>query len=129
MKSSSPRGCGSSETNGKTLHLLEDGQIQVALVQSSAAIGESEKVKGVKVAFLKDETVLPSAIGIDAAVSPAEREEAERFLRWVFSPAGQHQMQIGDPHGDSLFWPVVEGKRPPPALPPLEGISTQLLEP
>lgn len=118
-----------SETNGNTLHLLEAGQIEVALVQSSAAIGESEKVKGVKVAYLEKETVLPSVIGVDAAASPAVRAEAQRFVEWVYSPAGQHQMQIGDPHGDSLFWPVVNGEQPLPALPALAGISTQLLEP
>lgn len=86
-------------------------------------------MKGVKVAFLKDETVLPSVIGVDAHVPAPVREEAVRFVEWVFSPAGQHQMQIGDPHGDSLFSPVVEGEQPLPALPPLAGISTQLLEP
>lgn len=119
-----------SETNGATLHLLETGQIQIGLIQSSAAIGAAAKVPGLKVAYLPKLTILPSAIGVDAKAPAAVREEAQKFIDWVLSPAGQHQMQIGDPHGDSLYWPVATNTKPLPALPQdLGAISTQELEP
>lgn len=118
-----------SETNGATLHLLETGQIQIGLIQSSAAVGAAKKVPGLKVAFLPKETVLPSEIGVDAKAPAAVREEAQEFINWVLSPAGQHQMQIGDPEGDSLYWPVAANTKPLPELPELSTISTQQLEP
>lgn len=118
-----------SEANSDTLHLLETGQIDIGLIQSSAAIGAASKVPGLKVAYLPKLTILPSVIGVDAKVSPAVQEEAQRFVTWVYSPAGQHQMQIGDPHGDSLYWPVVPGVKPLPLLPELSTLSTQTLDP
>lgn len=114
-----------SETNGDTLHLLETGQIQIGLIQSSAAFGATLKVKGLKVAYLPKETLLPSVIGIDGKASPVVQEEAQKFLTWVLSAPGQKQMQTGDPEGDSLFWPVVPNEKPLSALPSLSGISTQ----
>ncbi len=118
-----------SETNGDTLHLLETGQISIGLIQSSAAIGAEEGVPGLKVAYMPKETLLPSVIGVDSKASPEVQEEAQEFINWVLSPAGQKQMQSGDPEGDSLFWPVVPGIKPLKALPPLSSISTQTVNP
>ncbi len=118
-----------SETNGNTLHLLETGQISIGLIQSSAEIGAAEKVKGLKVAYLPDETILPSNIGVDGKAPAAVQEEAQKFIDWVLSPAGQHQMKIGDPEGDSLFWPVAANTKPRPQLPELSSITTQQVNP
>ncbi len=118
-----------SEANSDTLHLLETGQIDIGLIQSSAAIGAASKVPGLKVGYLPKMTILPSVIGVDSKVSPAIQEEAQKFIGWVLSPAGQHQMQIGDPHGDSLYWPVVPGLKPLPLLPELSTLSTQTIDP
>lgn len=117
-----------SETNGDTLHLLETGQIEIGLIQSSAAIGAAEKVPGLKVAYLPKLTMLPSVIGIDGKASPVVQEEAQKFLTWVLSKPGQKQMQSGDPEGDSLFWPVASGIEPLPALPKLSTLSTQTID-
>lgn len=117
-----------SETNGDTLHLLETGQIEIGLIQSSAAIGAAEKVPGLKVAYLPKLTMLPSVIGIDGKASPVVQEEAQKFLTWVLSKPGQKQMQSGDPEGDSLYWPVVPGTEPLPALPKLSTLSTQTID-
>ena len=54
-------------------------------------------------------TLLPSAIGIDAKAPAAEQAEAEKFVEFVLSPAGQKVMQTGDPTGDSLYYPVLSG--------------------
>jgi iron(III) transport system substrate-binding protein len=116
-------------TNGNTLAALEAGIIKLALVQSSAGIGASLKTPGIKVRFLDPVTALPSAIGIDAKAPKAEQAEAEQFVDFVMSPAGQKIMQSGDPTGDSLYWPVIKGEAPLPALPPLSKVPAQNINP
>ncbi len=118
-----------SQTNGDTLHLLQTGQIQVGLIQSSAAIGAAKTTPGLKVAYLPKLTLLPGNIGVDAKAPAAERQEAQKFIDYVLSPAGQHEMQTGDPTGDSLFWPTLAGTSPLPGLPPLASISKQSIDP
>jgi iron(III) transport system substrate-binding protein len=117
------------ETNGDTLQALTVGQIKGAIVQSSAAIGATLKDPSLKVAFLNPVTPIPSVIGIDAKDSPTVRAEAEKFVNFVFSAAGQQQMQTGDPHGDSLYWPVIGGVTPLPALPALTSIPAVPIDP
>ena len=84
-------------TNGPTLQALTSGQIKLALVQSSAGIGAVLGDKQLAVKYLDPVTLLPSALGIDAKAPAAERAEAEKFIEFVLSPAGQKVMQSGDP--------------------------------
>ncbi len=116
-------------TNGPTLQSLTSGQINVALVQSSAGVGAALSDKKLVVTYLDPATLLPSAIGIDAKAPAAERQEAERFIAYVLSPAGQKVMQTGDPTGDSLYYPVLTGVSPLPSLPPLASVQTQTINP
>ncbi len=116
-------------TNGPTLQALTSGQINLALVQSSAAIGAVLGDKNLGVEYLNPVTLLPSAIGIDAKAPAAEQAEAEKFISFVLSPAGQKVMQSGDPTGDSLYYPVVSGVTPLPALPSLASTKTQAINP
>jgi iron(III) transport system substrate-binding protein len=118
-----------SQTNGDTLHLLQTGQIDVGLIQSSAAIGAAATTKGLKVAYLPKLTILPSAIGVDAKAPAAVQAEAQQFINFVLSKAGQHQMQIGDPTGDSLYWPVAVNTQPKSLLPKWGSFSTQSINP
>ena len=104
-------------TNGPTLQALTSGQIKLALVQSSAGIGAALGDKSLAVKYLDPVTLLPSAIGIDAKAPPAEQAEAKKFVEWVLSPAGQQVMQTGDPTGDSLYYPVLQGTSPLAAAP------------
>jgi iron(III) transport system substrate-binding protein len=117
------------ETNGDTLQALEVGQIKLAIIQSSAGIGASLKDPNIKVAFLNPVTPIPSAIGIDPKAPKAEIAEAKRFVEYVLSPAGQKVMQTGDPHGDSLYWPVINGVTPLPALPALSSVPAKAINP
>jgi iron(III) transport system substrate-binding protein len=108
-------------TNGDTLHALETGQIDYGLIQSSAAAGEVATAKKgpnyqPKVVYLGTTTLLPGVIGIDKGASAKEQQEAEKFVQYVLSAAGQHVMQTGDPTGDSLFWPLVPGLAPVAAI-------------
>jgi iron(III) transport system substrate-binding protein len=116
-------------TNGPTLQALTSGQINLALVQSSAAIGAELGDKNIGIAYLDPVTLLPSAIGIDAKAPRAEQLEAEKFIDFVLSPQGQHVMQTGDPTGDSLYYPVLNGVNPLPALPSLASAKTQSINP
>jgi iron(III) transport system substrate-binding protein len=116
-------------TNGPTLQALTSGEIKLALVQSSAGIGAVLGDKQLTVKYLDPVTLLPSAIGIDAKAPLAERKEAEKFIDFVLSPKGQKVMQSGDPTGDSLYYPVLQGVSPLPALPALSSAKTQNINP
>jgi iron(III) transport system substrate-binding protein len=117
------------QTNGPTLQALTSGQINLALVQSSAAIGATFTDKNIGIKYLSPATLLPSAIGIDAKASPQVQAEAKQFAAFVLSAAGQKVMQSGDPTGDSLYYPVVSGVSPLPALPSLASVKTQAINP
>lgn len=114
-------------TNKPTLAALIQGQIKLALVQNSAGIGAAFQDRSLKLAYLDPVTLLPSIIGIDGRASAQEQAEAKQFVDFVFSSAGQHQRLIGDPHGDSLFWPVVKGYPQLAAVPPFSSIPYQIL--
>jgi iron(III) transport system substrate-binding protein len=116
-------------TNGPTLQALTSGQIELALVQSSAGIGAELGDKQLAVKYLDPVTLLPSAIGIDAKAPAAERKEAEQFIQYVLSPAGQKIMQSGDPTGDSLYYPVLTTASPLASLPSLASVKTQSINP
>lgn len=117
------------QTNDDTLHALQTGQIKVALIQSSAGLAAGTKNHDIKTAYLPKVTSLPSVIGIDAKVSAKERSEAEQFASFVLSAQGQHVMLTGDPNGDSLYWPIVQGVAPQAALPALSSVPTQAIDP
>jgi iron(III) transport system substrate-binding protein len=116
-------------TNGPTLQALTNGQINLALVQSSAAIGATFTDKNIGLEYLDPATLLPSQIGIDAKASPQVQAEAKQFAAFVLSAAGQKVMQTGDPTGDSLYYPVVTGVSPLPSLPSLAAVKTQTVDP
>jgi iron(III) transport system substrate-binding protein len=116
-------------TNGPTLQALTSGQINLALVQSSAAIGAAIGAKNIGIEYPNPVTMLPSAIGIDAKAPAAEQAEAKQFAEFVLSPAGQKVMQSGDPTGDSLYYPVLQGVNPLPSLPSLTSTKTQTINP
>ena len=116
-------------TNGPTLQALTSGQINLALVQSSAGVGAVLQDKNLGITYLKGTTLLPSAIGIDAKAPPQVQAEAEKFIQYVLSPAGQKVMQAGDPTGDSLYYPVVNGVTALSSVPALPSGVTQSIDP
>ncbi len=116
-------------TNGPTLQALGSGQIDLGLVQSSAATGATFSDKSIKVTYLNPATLLPGCIGIDAKAPKAVQLEAEKFIEYVLSPAGQKVMQSGDPTGDSLYYPVINGVAPLKGLPSIAGVKAQKINP
>lgn len=117
------------QTNGDTLHALQSGEIKIAVIQSSAGVGAALKAPTIKTEFLSKSALLPGVIGIDAKAPAQEQTEAKMFAEYVLSPAGQQVMLKGDPSGDSLYWPVVAGVDPLPALPPISSIPTEVVDP
>ena len=110
--------------NGDTLHALETGQIDYGLIQSSAAAGEVATAKksanfDPKVVYLGTTTLLPGVIGIDKGAPAKVQQEAEKFVQYVLSAAGQHVMQTAASTGDSLYWPIVPGIDPVAAIGPM----------
>ena len=116
-------------TNKVTLTALLNGTIKLALVQNSAGIGFQFKAPQLKVAYPSKVSLLPSVIGIDAKAPKQEIAEAEQFANFIYSAKGQAVQLSGDPHGDSLFFPVVQGTTPLPQVPDLASLPTDAPNP
>jgi iron(III) transport system substrate-binding protein len=115
--------------NPDSLHALTTGAIQLDLAQSSTAFAAIVKNPGLKVAFLNKVSLLPSSIGIDAKAPAAVQAEAKKFAEFTLSQAGQQAMLAGNPNGDSLFWPLVNGVSPRQGVPPLDSVAYQTVDP
>jgi iron(III) transport system substrate-binding protein len=111
------------------LNAIKQGTIDVAVAQSSYGIGVEETNPDMKVAYPKYVTPVPSVLAIDAKAPAAVQAEAKKFVEFVLSPAGQQAMQAGDPHGDSLFWPVLQSGTPLAAVPPVSSIPAKVINP
>lgn len=106
-------------TNGPTIGAIEAQNIEMATIQSSACYGhELTDFPSMRVKYLDYSVALPSVIGIDAKQPLIVRQDAQKFVAYVMSAAGQKVMQTGDPQGDSLFWPVLNGESPANAIIP-----------
>jgi iron(III) transport system substrate-binding protein len=111
------------------LNAIKQGTIDVAVAQSSYGIGVEETNPSMKLAYPQYVTPVPSVLAIDAKAPAAVQDEAKKFVQFVLSPAGQKAMQAGDPHGDSLFWPVLQGESPLPQVPSPSTIPAKILNP
>jgi iron(III) transport system substrate-binding protein len=111
------------------LNAIKQGTIDVAVAQSSYGIGVEETNPTLKLTYPQYVTPVPSVLAIDAKAPAAVQAEAKKFVQFVLSPAGQQAMQAGDPHGDSLYWPVLNGVAPLPQVPSPATIPTKILNP
>ena len=114
---------------GDELNAIKQGTIDIAVAQNSYGIGVGETDPYLKLAYPTYVTPVPSVLGIDAKAPAAVRAEAKKFVQYVLSPAGQQAMQAGDPHGDSLFWPVLQGQNALPNVPSPSTIPAKILDP
>ncbi|WP_432845698.1 ABC transporter substrate-binding protein [Amycolatopsis sp. CA-161197] len=117
------------DDNPAASHALATGSIQLDLAQSSSAYSSVKKNPALKIAYLNKVSLLPSNLAIAAKAPAAVQDEAKKFLQFVVSPAGQRAMLAGDATGDSLYWPPITGVDPLPALPALDTISYQTVDP
>jgi iron(III) transport system substrate-binding protein len=116
-------------TNSVTLRALQFGQIDVAVVQSSAALGYARGKRGLRVVMPPPSTELPSDLAIGAQVHGAQLAAARRFVEFVLSAPGQQALQHGDPAADSNDTPLLAGIAPLPAAAALRPQRTQVLDP
>ncbi len=116
-------------TNSVTLRALQFGQIDVALVQSSAALGFARGRPQLQVLMPQPTTLLPSDLAIGAQVRGAQLKQARRFIEFVLSPQGQRALQHGDPAADSNYVPLVAGVAPLPAAAALHAGRAVALSP
>ena len=116
-------------TNSVTLRALQYGQIDVAVVQSSAALGFAQREPDLRVVTPAPMAELPSDIAIGAQVRGGQLQQARRFVEFVLSAAGQRAMQQGDPSADSNFQPLLRGVAALPTLARLSVREPQRLDP
>jgi len=115
-----------NDRNGPTTHAFEIGNIDIALIQSSAALNEINKlaktpIPGVtpKIAFLTKPNLVTNVIGIGTAGTATQHRLAKKFVDFVLSKAGQ-AVATASSDSDSFFWPVTTYASPKsfvPALP------------
>ncbi len=107
-----------NDKNGPTIHALEIGQINMGLVQNTAAIAEVIKftaapVDGFKpmIVYPGRPTLMPSSLAIDAKRPTAEIAGAQAFVKFVLSPAGQSILAATDAtkNSDVLCYPSIVG--------------------
>ncbi len=102
-----------NQTNGPTIAAMEGQQISMAIIQSSACYAhELTDFPTMRVKYLDMSVALPGVFGIDAKMPKIVQADAKKFLDWLLTKPGQHAMQTGDPTGDSLYWPVLNGIAP-----------------
>ena len=102
-------------TNGPTLQALTSGQIKLALVQSSAGIGAvlGDKSLAGQVPRPRHRPAQRHRHRFQGARGRAGRGQEVHRVRAL---QGQKVMQSGDPTGDSLYYPVLQGVAPLAAL-------------
>jgi iron(III) transport system substrate-binding protein len=106
-------------TNGPTIGAMQAQQIKMAIIQSSACYAhELTDFPTMRVKYLDSSVELPGVFGIDAKMPAIVRADAQKFLDWLMTKPGQHAMQTGDPTGDSLYWPTLQGIAPANAIIP-----------
>lgn len=113
--------------NANTLAALRDGDIKVAITQSSAAWHLAAKDPALRVVIPKPAFALPSVLVVAAGVPPAVRLRAERFIRFAMAPSTQRLRMAGE-DSDSLYWPLTRNApAPEKILPPLNSLTIEVL--
>lgn len=115
--------------NANTLAALKKGDIKIAVTQSSAALYVAQQSKDLKVSIPNPAFALPSVIVQSPNQSPDQRKLAERFIRFVMSPAIQ-KLRIEKGEGDGLYWPLTsDAPATPASLPALPSLTLVKLDP
>lgn len=107
--------------NDATLTALRVGEIQVAVVQSSAAYYFQHHHPTLQVILPTPAYDLPSVMVLSAQLRGRNLAAARRFMRYVLSPAGD-RVRVDQGSADSLYWPLTRAA--PPANPLLPGFHT-----
>jgi iron(III) transport system substrate-binding protein len=106
---------------------VESGQYPIIIGQSPYGIGAGLKSPNIKMIYPQSVVPIPNVIGIDSKASPTVQAEAKKFVQFVFTAQAEQDRLTGDPTGDSLYWPVVQGGKQLPGLPPASTLPTAAL--
>ncbi len=116
-------------TYAQVVHEIVNARGKLAILPSSVAVAAAQRHPSLRIAYLPPATVDAPVVGIDAGSSKAEKTEARAFVSYLLSVPGQQLMQRTTLANGSFFYPVVSGVTALSALPPLSGITTQVLTP
>lgn len=105
------------------------GKVEIAIGQNTSGLGRAFKNPAIKVIYPNPSAALPSTMAIDGKASPQEISESKQFANFVYSPAGQKVMLAGDPQGDSQFFPIINGTKALPNVPPISSIPFRFVNP
>jgi iron(III) transport system substrate-binding protein len=115
--------------NKATLAALREGDIKVAITQSSAAWYLAARDRSLRVSIPKPAFALPSVLVVAAGIPSQTRLAAERFIRFAMSHDMQ-KLRIGQGEGDSYYWPLTtDAPHPQAGMPALGSLPITHLDP
>lgn len=114
--------------NANTLAALRQGQIKVAVTQSSAAFYVSAQDPSLRVVIPRPAFALPSVLALAPGLTAEQDSAARRFVRFVMSAQIQ-RLRMAKGAGDANYWPLTTDVPPPPNLPALSSVSLTRLDP
>lgn len=114
--------------NSNTLAALRNGDIKLAITQSSAAWESAARDPSLKVIVPDPSFALPSVMAVAPGLDGKQASEAAAFIRFAMSPKGQELRMAGD-GGDAYYWPLTKGVAPEHAMPSLSALTVKRLDP
>jgi iron(III) transport system substrate-binding protein len=112
--------------NANTLAAVRQGDIKLAVTQSSAAWYLAAKDKSLKVAVPKPTFALPSVIAVARGLPADQLKSAEAFIAFAMAVRTQ-RLRMAEVGGDSYYWPLTTDVAPGRALPPLSSLTVKTL--
>ena len=113
--------------NDATLAALRSGAIQIAIVQSSAALHFADSIdQSLRVSFPHPAYLLPNVLVMAPGLKPTLRTDAIRFIAYANSPAAQ-RIRTSQNDGDAYYWPIIRGAEPRAGMPPLASLDVATL--
>jgi iron(III) transport system substrate-binding protein len=113
--------------NANTLAALRQGQIKIAVTQSSAALYVAASHHAFGVAIPDPAFALPSVIALSPDMPSDVQNEAEQFVRFAMSPEVQ-KLRMAKGEEDGIFWPLTTDTKSPAGLPPLQSLAITVLD-
>ena len=96
---------------------LRRRQIALAILPSQAAYSLTAREPAFRVGVPRPAGLVPAVIAISAGASPAARHNAQRFIAFLLTPAGQRLILQSTAEG--FAWPAIDGAAAPAELPNL----------
>lgn len=113
--------------NDATLAALRSGAIQIAIVQSSAALHYAQTIDhSLTVTIPHPAYVLPNVMVMAPGLTAKRSTEAKLFIAFANSQAAQ-AIRTHQNDGDAYYWPIITGAAPRAGMPPLASLDLATL--